>query len=198
MNTISALRPRPPAPDDRIFLLFFLNKAAELKRFRSHPPRMYTLSIQRWVGVEVFKVARRVVLDPKWPQQDSSRYPSHPPKHARLCNSHRCALFTNTISALRPRPPAPDDRIFPPFFLNKAAELKRFRSHPLSSAVTRDEQGKLKRTQWHGACLGQLPQPICRRLSTAQTSRYPRTPWHQRRYSSTPARGSQAPNGSDT
>ena len=50
-TTISAVKPRPPAPDDRIFLLYFLYKAAELKRFRSHPLKCTRcLYNAGWVG----------------------------------------------------------------------------------------------------------------------------------------------------
>ena len=119
---------------------------------------MYTLSIQRWVGGRSWKVARRVALDQNG---HSKTLHADPPTHrnnARLCNSHRCALFTTTISAVKPRPPAPDDRIFL-LFLYKAAELKRFRSHPLSSAVNPGTSKKSETSdteeldQLHGALL---------------------------------------------
>ena len=99
---------------------------------------MYTLSTERWVGGRSFKVARKVALDQNG---NSKTLHADPPTHrnnARLCISHRCALFTTTISAVKPRPPA--RMIGSSSFLFKAAELKRFRSHPLSSAVNPGEQ----------------------------------------------------------
>ena len=56
-----AVKPRPPARGERIILLF-LYKAAELKRFRSHPLRMYTVSIQRWVGGRSSKLRAESLL----------------------------------------------------------------------------------------------------------------------------------------
>ena len=142
---------------------------------------MYTLSIQRWVGGRSLKVARRVALDQNG---HSKTLHADPPTHqnnARLCTSHRCALFTTTISAVKPRPPAPDDRIFLLYFFEKAAELKRFRSHPLSSAVNPGTSRKSETSdteeldQMHGALLrpqkeaqvhetNHGSQPICRGL----------------------------------
>ena len=58
-STIFAVKPRPPA---QVTGCPFLIKAAELKRFRSHPLRMYTLSIQRWVGGRSSKLRAESLL----------------------------------------------------------------------------------------------------------------------------------------
>ena len=58
--TIFAVKPRPPAQVTGC--PFFLIKAAELKRFRTHPLRMYTLSIQRWVGGRSSKLRAESLL----------------------------------------------------------------------------------------------------------------------------------------
>ena len=106
--------------------------------------------------------------------QDHS-LPTH--RHTtRLCISHRCALFITTISAVKPRPPAPGERIFLLFFWFNAAELKRFRSHPLSSAVNpRASRENLKRQTQRSLPLvperGTLPRELVRHTLEKLTRR---------------------------
>ena len=101
---------------------------------------------------------------------------------ARLCISHLCAPFITTIFAVNPRPPARVTAC--PFFLKKAAELKRFRSHSLAQQSPGDEQEALNTEELeelHGALLTQIPrtnrggQPICRRLPKGPQSHDVRT-----------------------
>ena len=140
-HTISAMKPRPSAPDDRIFLLFVKSCWAEALPIA--PRQMYTLSIQRWVGGRSFKVARRVALDQNG---HSKTLHTDPPTHQNMldCAFHTAALCSSPQS-LQWSPARPPRMTGSSSFLLKAAELKRFRSHPLSSAVPRDEQGKRKR-----------------------------------------------------
>ena len=74
----------------------------------------------------------------------------------------------STIFAVKTLPPARVKGCTPFFY--KAAELKRFRSHPSAQQSPRDEHGKPEASiteelkELHGACLAHIPQPICRRL----------------------------------
>ena len=97
---------------------------------------MYTLTVQRWVGGRSFKVARRVALDQNGNSRTLHARPCPPPPTGTMldCAFHTSAIRSSPHSCSETPPARPGERIFLLFFF-KAAELKRFRSHPLSSAV---------------------------------------------------------------
>ena len=113
-------------------------KAAELKRFQSHPTSTVHVLTQRWVGGRSFKIARRLVLDQNGNNMKSARKTTSlpPTKTMQVCASHTSALCSSSQSCSESRPPT---QIMESLFV-KAAELKRFQSHPLAQQSTGDEQ----------------------------------------------------------
>ena len=117
--------PRPPA---QVTGCPFLIKAAELKRFRTHSLRMYTLSIQRWVGGRSSKLRAESLLT----KMATARLYTLTLPPTETCQIVQFtplrSVYHHNLCSEAPRPPA---QVTGCPFLIKAAELKRFRTHSL-------------------------------------------------------------------
>ena len=100
---------RPPATtDDGISF----DKAAGLKRFRSHSYQLHTFSHNAgWEG-GLLKITRSIVLDQNGNNRNlhARPRPSHPPKTMQVCASHTSALCSSPQSCSESRPPTRNNR----------------------------------------------------------------------------------------
>ena len=163
-NLCSETPARPPGWKELPFLLKRLSWSAS---DRTHSQWKRWLHNAGWVGGLLKLRAELLLAKMATVDLHARPLPPHPPIHCSIVHFTplRSVHHHNLCSETTARPPGWKEL---PFFV-KAAELKRFRSHPLAQQSPR-RAGRVwsirhRGTQeLHSTLLTQIPQPICRRL----------------------------------